>query len=62
VTEVAVLVVNTAVVPLNNRSHTGRVHAGCVTVVPTSPLVGVKDVIEGSGPVKLVVLFAVPLR
>jgi hypothetical protein len=62
VTEVAVLVVNVAVTPLNFTSVTPvRFVPVMVTLVPTGPLVGVKDVIVGPATtVKSVALAAAP--
>ena len=59
-TEVAVLVVNVAVTPLNFTAVTPvRFVPVIVTLVPTGPLVGVNDVIVGPATtVKLVELFA----
>jgi hypothetical protein len=63
VTEVAVLVENVAVTPLNLTEVTPvRFVPVMTTLVPTLPLVGVNDVIVGTPvTVKLAALFAVPL-
>ena len=62
VTDVAVLGVNVAVTPLNFTAVTPvRFVPVIVTLVPTGPLVGVNDVIDGPATtVKLVALFAGP--
>jgi hypothetical protein len=61
VTEVAVLVVKVAVMPLNFTAVTPvRFVPVIVTLVPTLPLVGVNDVIVGTPvTVKLAALFAI---